>query len=68
LEHFIIAVYCWIAENIEACTGAKRLRGAEFPPSLPDAEALTIAVVGECLGLKHPNANRSHALIKSNTA
>jgi hypothetical protein len=51
LDHFIIAVYCWIAENIEACTGGKRLRGAGFPPSLPDAEALTIAVVGECLGL-----------------
>lgn len=50
-DHFIIAVYCWIAENSEACTRGKRLRGAGFSPSLADAEALTIAVVGECLGL-----------------
>jgi len=50
LEHFIIAVYCWIEENWD-CVGKGRLRGAGFPPSLPDTEALTIAVVGECLGL-----------------
>jgi hypothetical protein len=51
LEHFIIAVYCWIEENWNACIGDSRLRKAGFPPSLRDAEALTIAVVGECLGL-----------------
>ena len=50
LEHFIIAVYCWIEENWD-CIGEAPLRSAGFPPSLRDTEALTIAVVGECLGL-----------------
>ncbi len=60
LDHFIIAVYCWIAENIEACTNGQRLRGAGFPPSLPDAEALTIVVVGErSLGYQSAIANGS---------
>lgn len=52
---FIIAVYCVIYESYDQLFPAGvRLRG--FAPELTDVEALTIAIVGEFLGLERDKA------------
>ena len=51
-DDFIIHVYCWIADAI----GSIRLRRAGFAPQLSDAEALTLAVVGEFFGMHEDKA------------
>jgi Transposase DDE domain len=51
-EEFIIYVYCIIADQI----GPLRIRQAGFPPRLSDAEALTLVIVGEFLGMHEDKA------------
>jgi Transposase DDE domain len=51
-DEFIIHVYCMIADQI----GTRRIRRAGFPPRLSDAEALTLVVVGEFLGMHEDKA------------
>ena len=51
-DDFIIHVYCMIADQV----GTRRTRRAGFPPRLFDAEALTLVVVGEFLGMHEDKA------------
>ena len=51
LEDFIVTVYCLLDDALRAVLGGRRLRRRGPPPALTDAEALTLLVVGECLGL-----------------
>jgi hypothetical protein len=52
LDDFIIHVYCFIVDAV----GSIRLRRAGFAPKLSDAEVLTLAVVGEFLGMHEDKA------------
>jgi len=52
---FIIAVYCLICEYYQRLF-PKGVRRGGFPPKLTDEEALTIAIVGEYLGLENDTA------------
>ena len=51
LEDFIITVFCWVEEHLEALLGDHRLRQRGFAPKLADSEVITLEVVGEFLGL-----------------
>jgi Transposase DDE domain len=51
LDDFIIHAYCMIEENIEKILKGGKLRKAGFLPRLSDAEALTLEIVGEYLGI-----------------
>lgn len=51
LEDFIIFVYCFIEEKMTIITKDLKIRKAGFPPSLSDAEAITMEVIGEFIGL-----------------
>jgi hypothetical protein len=51
LDDFIIAVFCLVDEAIPRVTGGHRLRERGPEPTLADSEVLTMAVVGEYLGL-----------------
>lgn len=51
-DEFIIHVYCALADRI----GTTRVRRAGFLPKLSDAEALTLVVVGEFLGMHQDTA------------
>jgi hypothetical protein len=50
LEDFIITVFCWVEEHLEALIGDHRLRQRGFAPKLTDSEVITMEVVGEFLG------------------
>ena len=54
-DEFIIAVYCLICEYYQKLFPRGVRRGG-FPPKLTDEEALTIAIVGEYLGLETDTA------------
>ena len=51
LEDFIIRVFCWVDEHVNALLGDHRLRQRGFAPKLSDREVITMEVVGEFLGL-----------------
>lgn len=51
LEDFIITVFCWVEEHLNALLGGHRLRQRGFAPKLADSEVITMEVVGEFLGL-----------------
>ena len=51
LEDFIIRVFCWVDEHVNALLGDHRLRQRGFAPKLSDSEVITMEVVGEFLGL-----------------
>ncbi|MCB1820694.1 MAG: hypothetical protein KDI73_03810 [Candidatus Competibacteraceae bacterium] len=51
LEDFIITVFCWVDEHLNALLGDHRLRERGFAPKLADSEVITMEVVGEFLGL-----------------
>ena len=51
LEDFIITVFCWVEEHLNALLGDHRLRQRGFAPQLSDGEVITMEVVGEFLGL-----------------
>ena len=51
-DEFIIFVYLMIEEKITESFGGRTIRKAGFPPSLSDAEALTMAVIGEFSGMQ----------------
>jgi hypothetical protein len=51
LEDFIITVFCWVEERLNARLGDRRLRQRGFAPKLADSEVITMEVVGEFLGL-----------------
>ena len=47
LEDFIITVFCWVDEHLNALLGDHRLRSRGFAPKLNDSEVITMEVVGE---------------------
>lgn len=51
LEDFIITVFCLVEEHWGLVIGGQRLRQRGLAPKLTDSEAITMAVVGEFLGL-----------------
>ena len=51
-DEFIIHVYCMIEDEVHFL----RVRRSGFSPKLSDAEALTLAVVGEFLGMHEDKA------------
>jgi len=51
LEDFIITVFCWVDQHLNALFGDRRLRQRGFAPKLTDSEVITMEVVGEFLGL-----------------
>lgn len=51
LEDFIIAMFCWIDDQLPLLTGGQRLRQRGAYPKLTDSEVITMEVVGEFLGL-----------------
>ncbi|MCP5124926.1 MAG: IS982 family transposase [Gammaproteobacteria bacterium] len=51
LEDFIITVFCWVDEHLNALLGDHCLRSRGFAPKLNDSEVITMEVVGEFLGL-----------------
>jgi hypothetical protein len=51
LEDFIITVFCWVDQHLNALLGDRRLRQRGFAPKLTDSEVITMEVVGEFLGL-----------------
>jgi hypothetical protein len=51
LEHLIIAVFCWIDDELQAA-GLNDLRARGPEPTLRDCEILAIEVAGEYLGLR----------------
>ena len=51
LENFIIAIFCWIDDQLRLRVGDKRRRQRGFAPTLSDRDVITLEVVGECLGL-----------------
>ena len=51
LEDFIITVFCWVEEHLNALVGERRLRQRGFAPKLTDSEVITLEGVGEFLGL-----------------
>ncbi|HEV2458933.1 MAG TPA: hypothetical protein VGS80_11255 [Ktedonobacterales bacterium] len=56
LDDFMIAVFCWVDAAIPAVLAAKRLRQRGPCPVLADSEVVTMAVVGEYLGLAQDRA------------
>ena len=50
LEEFIIRVFCWVDEGVEAVTNGIELRPRGFAPRLSDSEVITMEIVGEMLG------------------
>lgn len=50
LEEFIITVFCWVDEGVEAVTNGIELRTRGFAPRLSDSEVITMEIVGEMLG------------------
>jgi hypothetical protein len=51
LETFIVTVFCWIDDELQAITATRRVRQRGPAPRLHDSEVLTMEVVGEYLGL-----------------
>lgn len=51
LEDFIIRIFCWVDQHLNALLGDRRLRRRGFAPKLTDSEVITMEVVGEFLGL-----------------
>ena len=51
LEDFIISTFCLIDEKMKISTQDLKIRRAGFKPALSDAEAITMEVVGEFIGL-----------------
>lgn len=51
LESFIVTVFCWIDDELQALTAARPVRQRGPAPRLHDSEVLTMEVVGEYLGL-----------------
>ena len=60
VEHFIISVYCFIAEIFDEVTNGEKLRKSGEPPAITDCEIITILLVGEYLGLGDDKAIWSH--------
>ncbi|WFQ80231.1 IS982 family transposase [Xenorhabdus sp. SF857] len=50
-QDFIIWVFCWVDDNLTQLQQSMRFRSRGYPPKLSDAEAITMEVVGEFLGL-----------------
>ena len=50
LEEFIIRVFCWVDEGVEAVTNGIELRTCGLAPRLSDSEVITMEIVGEMLG------------------
>lgn len=50
IEDFIIWVFCWVDEHLDALLEGGRLRQRGFFPKLSDAEVITMEIVGEFLG------------------
>ncbi len=51
LEDFIITVFCWVEDHLNALLGKHRLRQRGFAPKLADSEVITMEVAGEFLGV-----------------
>ena len=45
LEDFIITVFCWVEEHLNALLGDHRLRQRGFAPKLSDGEVITMEAV-----------------------
>jgi hypothetical protein len=48
----LITVYLWVCDRLDRIVGGVRLRHRGFAPKLSDAEALTMEIFGELLGLR----------------
>jgi hypothetical protein len=48
----LITVYLWVCDRLDQSVGGVRLRHRGFAPKLSDAEALTMEIFGELLGLR----------------
>jgi IS5 family transposase len=48
----LITVYLWVCDRFDRIVGGARLRHRGFEPKLSDAEALTMEIFGELLGLR----------------
>jgi len=48
LEEFIITVFCWVDEGVEAVTSGIELRTPRFAPRLSDSEVITRRSSGRC--------------------
>jgi hypothetical protein len=51
LADFITWVYCWVGDHLKAELAEQRLRQRGFVPNLPDAEVITMELVGEFQGV-----------------
>ena len=51
LELYIIAVFCFVEEEIEKILGGKKLRKCGSSPNLFDSEVICMEIVGEFLGI-----------------
>ena len=60
LEEFIITVFCWVDEGVEAVTSGIELRTRGFAPRLSDSEVITMEIVGEMLGHDGDEAIREY--------
>ena len=58
LEDFILTVFCWVDQRLNALLGNRPLRQRGFAPKLTDREVITMEVVGEFFGI-HPQLKAS---------
>lgn len=56
LNTFIVTMFCFIDDTLNAYLGQRRLRARGPQPRLSDSEVLTMEVVGEYLGLSQDKA------------
>jgi hypothetical protein len=49
-EEFIITVFCWVDEGVEAVTRGIELRTRGFAPRLSDSQMITMEIVGQMWG------------------
>lgn len=50
IDHFIIAVFCLIDDELKKMLEGRKLRGRGPGPALEDCEVITMEIVGEFLG------------------